>query len=148
MKRISLFLCLIALFLTGCSGETKVKDSAPKVEDYTWQMISIQSMEAEGQFVAIGPDREEVAEEVPELQLICAAGDGALSLSDETNGESYTGTYKLVEAEQQTATYEVTVDGKEGMAVVSFTTYHDDSKEPTFIMSLGGYTINFLGALE
>lgn len=148
MKRIRLFLCLIALLLTGCSGETKEKDSAPKVEDYTWQMASIQSMEAEGQFVAIGPDREEVAEEVPELQLICAAIDGALSLSDETNGESYTGTYKLVEAEQQTATYEVTVDGKEGMAVVSFTTYHDDSKEPTFIMSLGGYTINFLGAIE
>ena len=36
----------------------------------------------------------------------------------------------------------VVVDGKEGMAVVAMTSYHDGSQEPTFIINLGDYTIN------
>ena len=145
MKRLSVLLCLLLLLLTGCGS----KDSTvPKIEDYSWQMTTAQSMEAEGQAVAYGPGNESTLETAVEILLSCTAADGTITLTDETNGQTYSGTYKLVETDQQTSTYEVTVGETEGMAVVSMTTYHDDSQVPTFIISLGDYALNFFPTTE
>ena len=145
MKRLSVLLCLLLLLLTGCGS----KDSTvPKIEDYSWQMTTAQSMEAEGQAVAYGPGNESTLETAVEILLSCTAADGTITLTDETNGQTYSGTYKLVETDQQTSTYEVTVGETEGMAVVSMTTYHDDSQTPTFIISLGDYALNFFPTTE
>lgn len=145
MKRLSVLLCLLLLLLAGCGS----KDSTvPKIEDYSWQMTTVQSMEAEGQAVAYGPGNESTLESAVEILLTCTAADGTITLTDETNGQTYSGTYKLTETDQQTSTYEVTVGETEGMAVVSMTTYHDDSQTPTFIISLGNYALNFFPATE
>ena len=145
MKRLSVLLCLLLLLLTGCGS----KDSTvPKIEDYSWQMTTAQSMEAEGQAVAYGPGNESTLETAVEILLSCTAADGTITLTDETNGQTYSGTYKLVETDQQTSTYEVTVGETEDMAVVSMTTYHDDSQVPTFIISLGDYALNFFPTTE
>lgn len=145
MKRLSVLLCLLLLLLAGCGS----KDSTvPKIEDYSWQMTTVQSMEAEGQAVAYGPGNESTLETAVEILLSCTAADGMITLTDETNGQVYSGTYKLTESDHQSSTYEVTVGETEGMAVVSMTTYHDDSQTPTFIISLGDYALNFFPSTE
>ena len=145
MKRLSILLCLLLLLLTGCGS----KDSAiPKIEDNSWQMTTVQSIEAEGQAVAYGPGNDSTLETAVEILLTCTAADGTITITDETNCQTYSGTYKLTETDQQTSTYEVTVGETEGMAVVSMTTYHDDSQTPTFIISLGDYALNFFPATE
>lgn len=148
MKRLCLVIGLITLFMAGCGNGSREEGNAPKIEDYTWQMASVQSTEAEGAFVAIGPGMESTEEGIPLLELTCTASNGELFLSDSTNGNDYSGTYELLEVEQQTATYKITVEEQEGMAVVSYTTYHDDREEPAFIMSMEGHALNFLSSAE
>ena len=144
MKRLGVLLCLL-LLLAGCSS----KDiTVPKIEDYSWQMTTVQSMEAEGQAVAYGSGNDSTLETAVEILLTCTASDGTITLTDETNGQTYSGTYKLSESDQQTSIYEITVGETEGMAVVSMTTFHDDSQTPTFIISLGDYAMNFFPATE
>ena len=75
--------------------------------------------------------------------MFCRAQNGKLTVTDQTNNKTYTGTYKFNGTDPQSSVYEVVIDGKEGMAVVAMTTYHDGSQNPTFIISLGDYTINF-----
>ena len=148
MKRLSVLLCLLLLLLAGC-GSNESKDSAvPKIEDYFWQMTTVQSMEAEGQAIAYGPGNDSNLDTAVEITLTCTATDGTITLIDETHGQTYSGTYKLTESDQQTSTYEVTVGETEGMAVVSMTTYHDNSQTPTFIISLGDHALNFFPATE
>lgn len=111
-------------------------------------MTTVQSMEAEGQAVAYGPGNDSTLGVAVEILLSCTAADGTITLTDETNGRMYSGTYKLTESGRQTSTYEVNVGETAGMAVVSMTTYHDDSQTPTFIISLGDYAMNFFPATE
>ena len=145
MKRLSVLLCLLLLLLTGCGNKD---GTVPKIEDYSWQMSTAQSIEAEGQAVAYGPGNDSTLETAVEILLTCTAADGTITLTDEANGQTYSGTYKLTETDQQTSTYEVTVGETEGMAVVSMTTYHDDSQTPTFIISLGDYALNFFPIID
>lgn len=148
MKRLSIILCLLLLFMAGCGSNGSKDSTVPKIEDYTWQMTTVQSMEAEGQSIAYGPGNDSTLENAVEILLICTAADGTITLADKTNGQTYSGTYKLTETDRQTSTYEITVGEKEGIAVGSMTTYHDDSQRPTFIISLGDYALNFFSATE
>lgn len=148
MKRLSVLLCLLLLLLAGCGSNGSMDGIVPKIEDYSWQMTTVQSMEAEGQAVAYGPGNDSTLETAVEILLSCTAADGTITITDETNRQTYSGTYKLTETDQQTSTYEVTVGETEGMAVVSMTTYHDDSQTPTFIISLGDYALNFFPTTE
>ena len=145
MKRLSVLLCLLLLLLAGCGSK---ESAVSKIEDYSWQMTTVQSMEAEGQAIAYGPGNDSTLDTAVEILLTCAATDGTITLTDETNGQTYSGTYKLTETEQQTSTYEVTIGETDGMALVSMTTYHDDSQAPTFIISLGDYALNFFPTTE
>ena len=145
MKRLSVLLCLLLLLLAGCGSKGS---TVPKIEDYSWRMTTVQSMEAEGQAVAYGTSNDSTQETAVEILLTCTASDGTITPTDETNGQMYSGTYKLTESDQQTSIYEITVGETEGMAVVSMTTYHDDSQTPTFIISLGDYALNFFPATE
>lgn len=148
MKRLSVLLCLLLLLLAGCGSNGSKDGIVPKIEDYSWQMTTVQSMEAEGQAVAYGPGNDSTLETAVEILLSCTAAEGTITLTDETNGQTYYGTYKLTESDQQTLIYEVTIGGTEGMAVVSMTTYHDGSQTPTFIIGLCDYALNFIPTTE
>ena len=106
-------------------------------------MSSVQSGDTNGQAIAYGARGSSTLNIAKQIELICEAENGDLTLTDKTNNRTYTGTYKLDETDPRSSIYEVVIDGKKGTAVVAMTTYHDGSQDPTFIMNLGDYAINF-----
>ena len=138
MKKLVLCWVVALLFLTGCSNS-----NVPRIEDYTWTMTSVQSKETNGQVVAFGDRGSSTLASAKQIELTCTAQNGNLTFNDQTNHTTYTGTYKLSETEPQSSIYQVVVEGKEGVAVVAMTVYQDGSEEPTFIINLDEYTVNF-----
>ena len=137
MKRSVLLLLLLLVLLTGCSSKT------PKIDEYTWVMTSVQSMEAGGQAVAYGEKGSSTLEGAKQIELVCEAQDGNLTLTDRTNDRTYTGTYQESQRDSKSTIYEVSVDGTSGIAVAAMTTYQDGTQDPTLIFNLGDYTVNF-----
>lgn len=137
MKRAGLLLVLLLLLLVGCSSKT------PKIDEYTWVMTSVQSMETGGQAVAYGEGGSSTLEGAKQVELICKAQGGTLTLTDRTNDRTYTGTYQQSQRDSKSTIYEVEVDGTSGVAVAAMTTYQDGTKDPTLILNLGDYTVNF-----
>ena len=137
MKRAGLLLALLLVLLTGCSSKT------PKIDEYTWVMTSVQSMEAGGQAVAYGEKGSSTLEGAKQSELVCEAQGGNLTLTDRTNDRTYTGTYQESQRDSKSTIYEVDVDGTNGVAVVAMTTYQDGTQDPTLIFNLGDYTVNF-----
>lgn len=137
MKKISLFLALLLLFLSGC------RSNVPRIEEYSWDMTSVQSKEDGGQAIAFGERGSSTLTSAQQVELICVAKNGSLTLTDQTNNKTYTGTYQFIQTDPQSSIYEVIVDGKEGMAVVAMTSYQDGNQEATLIINLGIYTLNF-----
>lgn len=148
MMRLIATVWLLAYILTGCGGKDNQICNSPSIEDYSWQMITVQSMEAEGQTIACVPGNDGTSDNAVEILLDCTAADGTIILFDEMKRQTYSGTYKLIETDELTSTYEVTIDDTEGMAVVSTTTYRDERQTPTFIICLGNFTLNFFPVTE
>lgn len=137
MKKTGLLLVFLLVLLTGCASK------APNIDEYSWVMTSVQSMEAEGQAVAYGERGSSTLEGAKQIELLCKAKDGKLTLTDRTNGNTYTGTYQRSKDSPQGVIYEVTMEGQKGYAAVGITTYQDGSQEPTLIFNLGDYAVNF-----
>lgn len=142
LKRISVILILLS-FLPGCSS-----DGIFKIEMHTWLMTTVQSMKEEGQAIAYGPRGISTLETGVAIRLECKAEDGNLILTDKTNDQTYTGTYQLTETDLQAVNYETVISGTEGIAVVSMTTYYDGSQEPTLIIRLNDYVLNFFASRD
>lgn len=147
LKKMIPFAFLLLFILTGC-GANADKTEASTIEAHSWQLTSVQSMDAEGQIIAYGPGEASPLDTAVEIVLTCTAEAGKLTLSDETNGKTYTGEYKLTDTSQESVIYEIVVDNAKGMAVVSMTTYHDESETPTLIINLGDYSLNFFADTE
>lgn len=118
------------------------------ISDYTWVMVSIQSVEQNGDFIAYAPsndnfDKATYPNAVP-LDMICNAKDGSFSISDKTNNKTYTGTYKATDGSSKTTIYEIIIGEKSGTAVVSVTDYQDGTTAPTMIISVDDYALNFI----
>lgn len=137
MKRAGLLLALLLVLLTGCSSK------APKIDEYTWVMTSVQSMEAGGQAVAYGEKGSSTLEGAKQIELVCEAEGGNLTLTERTNDRTYTGTYQQSQRDSKSTIYEVDVDGTSGVAVAAMTTYQDGTQDSTLIFNLGDYTVNF-----
>lgn len=137
MKRAGLLLALLLVLLTACSSK------APKIDEYTWVMTSVQSIEAGGQAVAYGEKGSSTLEGAKQIELVCEAQGGNLTLTDRTNDRTYTGTYQQSQRDSKSTIYEVSVDGTSGVAVSAMTTYQDGTQDPTLIFNLGDYTVNF-----
>ena len=137
MKRAGLLLALLLVLLTGCSSKT------PKIDEYTWVMTSVQSMEAGGQAVAYGEGGSSSLEGAKQIELVCEAQGGNLTLTERTNDRTYIGTYQQSQRDSKSTIYEVDVDGTSGVAVAAMTTYQDGTQDSTLIFNLGDYTVNF-----
>lgn len=137
MKKAGLLLALL-LILVGCGGS-----KIPKIEDYTWVMTSVQSVQAGGQAVAYGERGSSTLDTAKQMKLLCQAQGGNLTLTDRTNDRTYAGTYQQSKDSPQGVIYEVTIEGQQGYAAVAMTTYQDGSQQPTLIFNLGDYAVNF-----
>ena len=144
MKKFSVvfLVSVMLLLLSGCSDQDKNDPAVGRIEDNLWCMTTIQSAEQNGDVIVCG-DTENLYFDVPVIDLCCTANQGMLTLTDNTNGETYIGTYKLNQSNKQSCIYSITLNDTEGMAVVSSTQYHDGTSIPTFIISLDDYALNF-----
>lgn len=141
-KRLSALIPLI-LLLAGCGGR-----DVPKIDEYMWEMTSVQSIEENGQAVAYGERGHSILADAVQLDMDCVAENGVLTVTDHTNQITYTGTYRLRNTDPRAVSYDIVLDGKEGIAVAAMTTYHDGTQNSTFIINLGDYAINFFAAEE
>lgn len=131
-----LFVCLI--LFAGCS-----KSRSVRIEDHIWEMNSVQSVSEDGAAVAYGPQGSSTLEDAVELDMVCEAQGGVLSLTDKTNGKTYTGTYSETQTDSKSVIYEIKIDSKIGYVSCAMTEYGDGSKRPTLIISVEDYAINF-----
>ena len=73
-----------------------------------------------------------------EIELVCVAKDGKLTINDNTNDKIYEGAYKVTSWGRFSGQeYTVVIDGKEGTANIS------SSFNRTLFISVGGYYLNF-----
>lgn len=142
MKRIVFLACLMLAFLSGCGGA----DARVTIDGCVWQMTTVQSTEHGGEIVAFGPGETGMPDAAAERTLTCEAADGALTLTDASDGTTYSGTYRKQEQNALSVIYEITMDDTQGMAVAAATTRSDGSETPTLILTLGDYALNFAPA--
>lgn len=138
VKKACVFHLLLLLLLTAC-GNTAV----PAIDEYSWLMTSVQSGTAQGQAIAYGERGSSTLGYAQKTKLICTAKNGKLTIKDKTNNKTYCGTYKLDCSDPKSAVYDISVDGNQGKAVAAMTTYYDKSQEPTLIIRVDDYAINF-----
>ena len=138
MKITGLLTGLVLLLLAGCGNR-----GIPGIDEYAWTMTSVLTM-ADGQVIACGEKQSSSYENARKIELVCTAEDGTLTLTDQTNNQTYAGTYQLSEKNQEAAMYTVSVSGLKGLGIAAMTEYLDGSKDPTFILNLGGYMVYFL----
>ncbi len=142
MKKAGIFLLSVAMIcLMGCNSSQRVS-----IDAYYWRMTTVQGPEGEnGAIIACPAAQADIYEGAEILELTCEAKDGSLTLTDLTNNESYTGTYRAMQKSPRDILYEITMADETGHAVTALTTYFDGGESPTLIISLGGYDINFTG---
>lgn len=129
-KLLPLLLCL--LLLTGCS-------TPPDIEEYAWQMTTIQQA-SDGAIIYTAPDG---IVGVPQLMLTCMAEGGTIVLRDETSGMTWSGTYRPEAGSGGAARYAVVLDGADGAATTARTTWADGTEKSALIIVLRGYVLNF-----
>lgn len=144
-KAIAIILSVIILVcLTGCNNTAKVP-----IEDYKWSMATIQSMDNNGAFIAYDPDvaidpEYSYAGQCTPMEMDCYVSDGKITIKNKTHNQVYYGTCELTENNRDSAIYEITILDEKGTAVTAMTTYADGTEAPTLIISMGGYTLNFV----
>jgi len=139
MRKIICIVGLLCLVLfTGCAQPQSIG-----IEDYVWQMSSIQSAGKNGAAVAYGPEGSSTLEGAVELDMVCEAAGGVLSLTDKTNGKAYTGTYSKKQANPESVIYEIEITENHGYGTAGLTEYKDGTTRPTLILAVGDHSINF-----
>ena len=134
---ILLFAVTLILALSAC-GMGK-----PKIEDYEWKMRTIAHIEGEQLVYDAAAEESTAHPEAKIIEMTLVAKDGKITITDVTNGKTYEGTYTVSGRNPKGTDYNITIDGKSGYAGVAMTTYADGSEEPTFPISLDGYSMYF-----
>lgn len=92
---------------------------------------------------AVG-EPDEVYPEAKVVDVTLTAKDGLITLTDTTNGKTYSGTYEAINKTAAGTEYNVTIDGITGFASAAMTTYSDGKKQPTLTINLGEYSVYFI----
>lgn len=98
MKKIlSVFLMSLVIFtLSACDGD------AVAIEDYEWKMRTVASNDIEATqapdelIIAVG-EADELYPDAEIVDLTLIAKDGEITITDTTNGKTYSGTYKVMQ---------------------------------------------------
>lgn len=133
----------ITMLLSSCASETI------SIEDYEWQMRTVMSgniettQDEDTLIVAVG-EPDELYPEAKIVDLTLIAKDGKITITDQTNNKTYTGTYKVQKKTPKGTDYEITINGQDGYATVAPTEYYDGSEVPTLPINLGEYSLYFI----
>ena len=143
-KLIALFCTVIfAVTLSACNADVV------EIEDYEWKMRTVMSNDTEAAqyqdelVVAVG-EADELYPEAEIVDLTLTAKDGEITITDNTNGMTYNGTYEVMQKTPKGTDYEIIIDGVTGYATVSPTEYYDDSEIPTLPINIDGYSLYFI----
>ena len=145
MKKIlSMFLTTIMIFtLSACGGDVVA------IEDYEWKMRTVASNDIEAAqapdelIVAVGK-ADALYPEAEIVDLTLNAKDGAITITDRTNNQTYSGTYEVQQKTPKGTDYEIIINGVSGYATVSPTEYYDGSEIPTLPININGYSLYFI----
>lgn len=145
MKKIlSIFLMTLMIFtLSACGGDVVA------IEDYEWKMRTVMSNDMEAAqyqdelVIAVG-EADELYPEAEIVDLTLTAKDGEITITDTTNGKTYSGTYEVMQKTPKGTDYELIIDGATGYATVSPTEYYDGSEIPTLPINIDGYSLYFI----
>lgn len=150
MRKITALLLtfIMVLTFTGCSqqaGHNSNHKFDIASQDWTMTIIQSQNTDDAGLIIACGADSSEASDQAEEIDMVCSAEKGQLTLTDRTNGKIYSGTYSVKDSSAEATIYDITMGEAKGMAVVSDTKYHDGSQVGTLILSFEDYAISFSG---
>lgn len=145
MKKIlSVFLMSFIVFaLSACNADVV------KIEDYEWKMRTVMSNDTEAAqyqdelVVAVG-EADELYPDAEIVDMTLTAKDGEITITDTTNGKTYTGTYEVMQKTPKGTDYEIIIDGVNGYATVAPTEYYDGSEIPTLPINIDGYSLYFI----
>ena len=142
-KIISLLLMLILVFtLSACNGDVVA------IEDYEWKMGAvmrndIEAAQNEDELVVAVGEEDDIHPNAKIVDLKLVAKDGSITITDATNNQTYSGTYKVQQKTPKGTDYEVTIDGIKGYATVAPMEYYDGSEVPTLPINLGEFSLYF-----
>ncbi len=143
MKKPFLTVCalLLVLSLSGCAVPIY------PIEDCVWQLENAfdEAGAKDGSFLAWDESRKQEANPLVKQYLTCllSAGDGSLSIEDKTNGQRWSGSYRVQSREPETTVYAIRLGQTEGTAVTGVVTYADGSQRRTLILTLEGKCLTF-----
>lgn len=145
MKKIlSVFLMAFIVFaLSACNADVV------KMEDYEWKMRTVMSNDTEAAqyqdelVVAVG-EADELYPDAEIVDMTLTAKDGEITITDNTNGKTYNGTYEVMQKTPKGTDYEIIIDGVNGYATVAPTEYYDGTESPTLPINIGGYSLYFI----
>lgn len=145
-KLISILLILIFTFAFSACGA-----DAAAIEDHEWKMRAVMSnnievVQNEDELVVAVGEEDALYPDAKIVDLTLAAKDGELTITDATNGKTYSGTYKVQQKTPEGTAYEVTIDGEAGYAELSPAEYYDGSELPTLPINLSDYSLYFIPA--
>ena len=127
MKRFLVTIAVSLLLLSGCGQKQEFQ-----IEDHLWQATSILQTEDGA-----------VHELEDDFRLVCTAQNGTLILENQSSGENWEGTYGLLQEQNGTTIYTLSLAGEDGQAIVSETTYQDREAVSTLVVALKGYALYF-----
>lgn len=145
MKKIlSVFSLLVLVFAISACNVDRLA-----IEDHKWKMRTVMSnnigaAENEAELVLAVGEADELYPDAEIVNMSLTAKNGKLTLTDATNGKTYSGTYKLLEKTPSGTDYEVIIDGINGYATAAPTEYYDGDEIPTLPINPGDYSLYFI----
>lgn len=125
------------IFAAGCSGESL------KIDGCEWKMQEAISTENEyAEMVAVGAESS-VYPEAEIVDVTLSASAGVITVTDNTEGKTYRGTYTAESVKRGESVYRVAIENDEGYAVAAKTEYADGREERTLVVSIGKTTLYF-----
>ena len=125
------------LLLSSCSS------NAPAIEDYEWKLRTAMSAESPELVVAVG-EPDNVHPEAQVVDMTLKAKNGVITITNNTNGTTSTGTYRATGVTPEGTDYEIIIDGETANACVAPTKYYDGSEIPTLPISVDGFSLYFI----
>ncbi len=130
---------LLILIIASCDIE-----KVPQIDGNTWKMETV-AISNNGSILYYNPETNlpDIYASAKPLQLLCDADDGKISISDKTNGKTYTGTYQLEDTDFETKQYKIVFGDVEGYVITGKTKYINKDAEKTLIIAIDKYTMYF-----